>query len=389
MIRINPYRPGAGLKPMYLTGREKEVAEAERTFKALSMQIPVQSIIYSGLKGMGKTVLINKLYTMAEAEKIFCRYIEIEGKQDFVAQIVVCAQTFLREISIKRHVKHLVIKSMDSIKSLMASFAPNDNVFSLSAQEKDLYNSSSLAQSLTDVFANIGAVALKTKISLCFFIDEMHNMKSHELSALITALHRSNQMGYPIMIVGAGQPKIYKMLSEEKSYTERLFMYREVEPLSRKQSIEAIVYPAKDFNVEYTDKALSKILNITKGCPYFIQQFCWTIYNNTNGSVIQEDDVKKSIKDFFDVLDKDFFGEKYECCSEKGRDFMSAMIRCGKSPRTTSNIAKHMNGTIKGMLPIRAQLINKGLICVTERNELDFAIPEFDGFIKRKTAFIE
>lgn len=389
MIKINPYRPGAGLKPMYLAGREDEISEVGQIFDALSMQIPTQSIIYSGLRGVGKTVLINELRTIAEEKGIFCRHIEIEEKQDFIAQIATCSQTFLREVSIKERVKHLITKSIDSIKSLVISFDPNDSTFSLSMQERDLYKSNSLTQSLTDVFVNIGAVALAAETPLCFFIDEIQYMKAHELGSLIAALHRSNQMGYPLMIVGAGLPKIYKMLSEEKSYAERLFMYKEIGSLSREQSVEAIAYPVERFNVTYTDKALNKIIDITKGYPYFIQQFCQIIYNNTDSNTIDENDVNNSINDFFEVLDSGFFKVRYERCSDMDKKFIFAMVDCGELPCTISNVASNMNKTVKSISPTRAQLINKGLIYAVRHSELDFTVPEFDGFIKRQSDFLE
>lgn len=389
MIKINPYRPGAGLKPMYLAGRENEISEVRNIFDALSMQIPTQSIIYSGLRGVGKTVLINELYTIAEEKGIFCRHIEIEEKQDFIAQIAACAQTFLREISIKNRVKQLITKSIESIKSLVISFDPNDSTFSLSMQERELYKSNSLTQSLTDVFVNIGAIALATETPLCFFIDEIQYMKSHELGSLIAALHRSNQMGYPLMVIGAGLPKIYKMLSEEKSYAERLFMYKEIGSLSREQSIEAIAYPVDRFNVTYTAKALDRIIDITKGYPYFIQQFCQIIYNNIDSKTIDENDVENSINDFFEVLDNGFFKVRYERCSEMDKKFIFAMVNCGELPCTVSNIAKNMNKTVKSISPTRAQLINKGLIYAVKHSELDFTVPEFDGFIKRQSDFVE
>ena len=389
MIKINPYRPGAGLKPMYLAGREDEISEAEQIFEALSMQIPTQSIIYSGLRGVGKTVLLNELRTIAEEKGIFCRHIEIGEKQDFIAQIATCSQTFLREVSLKERVKHLITKSIDSIKSLVISFDPNDNSFSLSVQEKDLYKSNSLTQSLTDVFVNIGSVALAAETPLCFFIDETQYMKPRELGSLIAALHRSNQMGYPLMIIGAGLPKIYKMLSEEKSYAERLFMYKEIDSLSKEQSIEAIVRPAKRFNVAYTDKALDKIIDITKGYPYFIQQFCQIIYNNDSNNIINANDVIDSIDSFFEVLDGGFFKVRYERCSDMDKKFIFAMVDCGELPCTISNIASNMNKTVKSISPARAQLINKGLIYAVRHSELDFTVPEFDGFIKRQSDFLE
>lgn len=127
------------------------------------------------------------------------------------------------------------------------------------------------------MFTSVGEIAKKTETPICFFIDEIQYMKQEELGALIAALHRSNQLGYPIMIVGAGLPKIYKMLSEEKSYSERLFIYKEIGSLSVEQSKKAIEIPAEQFEVSYTPEAVEKIISITKGYPFFIQQMCHSI----------------------------------------------------------------------------------------------------------------
>ena len=230
MFKINPYRPGAGLMPTYIAGRDEDIENVKQMFEALIMNIPTQSIIFSGLRGVGKTVLINKLQNIAEEKEIFCRHIEVESRNDFISQIATCSQAFLRKVSTKEKFKHLIQKPLDAIKSLMISFNPNENTVSFSLQEKELYTSNNLTQSLTEVFVTIGETAYKTETPICFFIDEIQYMRQNELGSLIAALHRVNQLGYPIMIVGAGLPKIYKMLSEEKSYSERLFLYK-VNPL--------------------------------------------------------------------------------------------------------------------------------------------------------------
>lgn len=272
MFKINPYRPGAGLKPMYIAGRDEDIESVEQIFEALTMNVPVQSIIYSGLRGVGKTVLINKLEEIANEKEIFCRHIEVEERNDFISQLAECAQAFLRTVSAKEKFKHLIKKPLDAIKSLVVSFNPNDTTFSLSVQDRELYVSNNLTQSLTDVFTTIGETALKTETPICFFIDEIQYMKQEQLGSLIAALHRTNQLGYPVMIIGAGLPKIYKMLSDEKSYSERLFMYKQIGSLSLEQSKKAIEEPAKKFKVEYTEEAIEKIADITKGYPFFIQQ---------------------------------------------------------------------------------------------------------------------
>lgn len=236
MIKINPYRPGAGLMPVYVAGRDEDIQNVEQMFDALTLNIPTQSIIFSGLRGVGKTVLINKLQSIAEDKDIFCKHIEIEERNDFISQIAECSQSFLRKVSTKEKFKHLIQKPLEAIKSLVVSFDPGDNTFSLSVQDRALYLSNNLTQSLTDVFTSIGEAAQKAKTPICFFIDEIQYMKDKQLGALIAALHRANQLGYPVMIVGAGLPKIYKMLSDEKSYSERLFVYKQIGSLTDEQS---------------------------------------------------------------------------------------------------------------------------------------------------------
>ena len=208
MFKINPYRPGVGLMPTYLAGRDEDIRSIENLFDALTLNIPTQSVIFSGLRGVGKTVLINRLQNIAEDKGIFCKHIEVEERNDFISQLASCSQAFLRKISMVEGFRHLIQKPLDAIKSLVVSFDPNDNTFSLSLQERELYRTANLTQSLTDVFTTLGEAAYKAKTPICFFIDEIQYMKSAELGAVIAALHRANQLGYPIMIIGAGLPKI-------------------------------------------------------------------------------------------------------------------------------------------------------------------------------------
>ena len=383
MFKINPYRPGAGLMPTYIAGRDEDIANVEQMFEALVMNIPTQSIIFSGLRGVGKTVLINKLQNIAEEKDIFCRHIEVESRNDFISQIATCSQAFLRKVSTKEKFKHLIQKPLDAIKSLMISFNPNENTVSFSLQERELYTSNNLTQSLTEVFVTVGETAYKTETPICFFIDEIQYMKQNELGSLIAALHRVNQLGYPIMIVGAGLPKIYKMLSEEKSYSERLFLYKEIGSLTEEQSRKAIEEPAKKFGVSYTEKAIKEIINITKGYPFFIQQMCQVVYKNTDEKVIQDMHVKNNIDEFFELLDVGFFKSRYERCAESDKKFVFAMVKCGELPCTISNVAKNLHKSVNAISTTRAQLIGKGVIYPVRYKELDFTVPEFTGYIQR------
>ena len=387
MFKINPYRPGAGVKPQYLAGRDEDIENVTNMFTALTLNIPTQSVIFSGLRGVGKTVLINRLQEIAEEKNIFCKHIEVAERNDFISQIATCSQAFLRQISVKEKFKNLIKKPLDAIKSLVVSFDPNDNTFSLSLEEKDLYKTNNLTQSLTDVFTSLGEAAAKAEIPICFFIGEIQYIKSENLGALIAAIHRTNQLGYPIMIIGAGLPKIYKMLSEEKSYSERLFMYKEIGSLTPDESQKAIEEPAKKFNVRYSKAAVNEIIEITKGYPFFIQQLCQIVYNKMNDHLIDKELVDSSINDFFSILDVGFFKTRYERCSQSDKRFLFAMVKCGELPCTISNVAKNLHKNVNSISTIRAQLINKGIIYPIRYKELDFTVPEFDGFIRRLSEY--
>ena len=383
MFKVNPYRPGAGLKPTYLAGRDKDIQSVKQMFEALTWNIPTQSVIFSGLRGVGKTVLLNRLQEIAEDKNIFCKHIEVEERNDFISQIAVCSQSYLRQISAKEKFKSLIQKPLDAIKSLVVSFDPNENTFSLSLQERELYQSNNLTQSLTDVFTAIGEAAYKANMPICFFIDEIQYIKQEELSALIAAIHRTSQLSYPIMLIGAGLPKIYKMLSEAKSYSERLFWYKEIDSLTVKQAQQAIQEPASNFGVIYSEDATSKIIEVTKGHPFFLQQMCQIVYNNTDEKCITLRDVEKSVNEFFEVLDNGFFKVRYERCSETEKKFIFAMVKCGILPCTISNIASILEKDTTTASPVRAQLISKGIIYAVRYKELDFTVPEFDKYIQR------
>lgn len=383
MFKVNPYRPGAGLMPVYIAGRDEDIQNVSQMFDALTMDIPTQSIIFSGLRGVGKTVLINKLQSIAEEKGIFCKHIEIEERNDFISQIVECFQAFLRTVSAKEKFKHLIQKPLEAIKSLVVSFNPEDNSFSLSMQDRELYVSNNLTQTLTEVFSTIGETAQKTETPICFFIDEIQYMKQNQLGSLIAALHRANQLGYPIMIIGAGLPKIYKMLSDEKSYSERLFMYKKIDSLTDEQSEKAIEEPAKKFNIIYAHEATNKIVEITKGYPFFIQQLCKIVYDKTNKDVIELSDVENCIDEFLSSLDERFFKSRYERCAESDKKFIFAMVECGELPCTISNVAHNLNKTVGSISTTRAQLISKGIIYPVRYKELDFTVPEFSGYIQR------
>lgn len=383
MIKMNPYRPGAGLMPVYLAGRDAELQNAQNLFDALTMGIPASSVIYNGLRGVGKTVLLNKMEEIADEKNVLYEHIEIDTKSDFIVQITAACQSFLRKLSVKQRAKDFVARALETIKTLVVSFDPENQTFSLSLQEQELYKSSSLTKSLTDVFVALGKAAQSSDSAICFFIDEIQFMKKEELSALICALHRVNQLSYPMIMIGAGLPKVYKLLGDVKSYSERLFEYHVIGSLEKDQAEEAIREPASRLSVTYVDDAVEEIVRITKGYPYFIQQLCSILWDNRQENVIRKEDVDRCHEIFLEYLDTGFFRVRYERCTQNEKQFLLAMVQCGKLPCTISNVAKNLHKDVKSISPVRAQLINKGIIYAIRHSELDFTVPEFDGFLGR------
>ncbi|MBQ6735703.1 MAG: ATP-binding protein [Lachnospiraceae bacterium] len=383
MNKPNPYRPGAGLMPTYVAGRDEIVSEVSGLYEAMLAGIPVQSVIISGLRGVGKTVLINRLQAIAEEAGVFTKYIEIEEKKDFISQIASCAQAYLREAEKKEKLKNIIRKGMDAIKALSLSFDPNSGNLSLSVQDRDLYHSYNLPQSLTDVFQAIGEVAQKTEHPVCFFVDEIQYMRTEELGALISALHRSNQLGYPLIVIGAGLPKLLKMLADEKSYAERLFTYHEIGSLTEKEAELAICEPAKKIRVTYEDTAVRRIIEITKGYPFYVQQFCQIVFQRTEREIIALKDVEDAVAVYYHTLDGGFFRARYERCSDTEKEFTFAMAKCGSLPCEIAEVARILGRKTTSVSPYRAKLINKGIVYAVRHSALDFTVPEYDAFLRR------
>ena len=389
MNKPNPYRPGAGLMPVYLAGRTEEIRHAEMLLDALVSGIPTQSVIYSGLRGVGKTVLLNTIEEKAELKGILHVHFEVDAKSDFIVLINNAVKKIARSISAKVLMQDVVQNLLDALKSLVVSFNPGDGTISLSAQEKAFYLSDSLTATLTDVFVSLGEMAKRANVHICFFVDEIQFMKSEELSALIAALHRSNQLGHPIMLVGTGLPKILKSLGDAKSYSERLFEYHTIGSLDDESAKNAITEPARKLGVSYSEEAIEQVLAKTGNYPYFIQQFCKIIWEQADQDEIDAEMVEQTEKEYLRQLDEGFFRVRYERCTDNEKNFIRAMVECGALPCTIANVAKNLGSRVQSVSPVRAQLINKGIIYAVRHSELDFTVPAFDQFLKRELGLDE
>ena len=376
---INPYTPGAGVMPGYLAGRDDIIQDGKDSIYSLMNGYPRQPIIYYGLRGVGKTVLLTALNEYAIREGVLTFHFEIQEKVSLINDIILSANQTLSKISKVEKIKNIFEVAKNSLQSFTLTYTAGENSVSVEMNKK--LGEMMLQSNLVELLLNLGRLAKESKNTIVYFIDEIQYAKQNELEALITAQHRINQERLPITIIAAGLPKILVNMTESKTYAERMFAFVEISSLEYKDAKNAIVNPGKPFDITYTEEALKEIYQITEGYPYFIQQFCYLIskkYKDIDLNIVNE---MKSI--FFKELDKSFFKVRFDKCTPKEKEFMFAMINCGELSCTVANVAYILNKDLKSISLIRARLINKGLIYATRYGEMDFTIPKFDEFLKK------
>ncbi|WP_177161951.1 AAA family ATPase [uncultured Fusobacterium sp.] len=376
---INPYTPGAGVMPGYLAGRDDIIQDGKDSIYSLMNGYPRQPIIYYGLRGVGKTVLLTALKEYAIKEGVLAFHFEIQEKVSLINDIILSANQTLAKISKVEKIKNIFEVAKNSLQSFTLTYTTGENSISVEMNKK--LSEMMLQSNLVELLLNLGRLAKESKNTIIYFIDEIQYAKQNELEALITAQHRINQERLPITIIAAGLPKILVNMTESKTYAERMFAFIEISSLEYKDAKNAIVNPGKPFDITYTEEALKEIYQITEGYPYFIQQFCYLIskkYKDIDLNIVNE---MKSI--FFKELDKSFFKVRFDKCTPREKEFMFAMANCGELPCTVASVAHILNKDLKSISPIRARLINKGLIYATRYGEIDFTVPKFDEFLKR------
>ncbi|WP_369296875.1 AAA family ATPase [Acutalibacter sp.] len=384
ILNANPYTPGAGFMPAFLAGREHLLDNADMYLRSIQKRYPQQSVIYYGLRGVGKTVLLNAIEQVADNLDILNTHIEATESEKFTGRLLTALNKFAHEVSLKEAAKDLARRCSDLLKSFALTYKIEDGSIKLGINPDIELSSGVYADDLTEIFLQLGKAAQKSEDTICIFIDEAQYLKEEEIGGLIVAVHRCNQLRLPIMLFCAGLPKIKKSVGEACSYAERLFRFEEIGALSNEEATAAICEPARDFDVTFEERAVQKILEITAGYPYFIQEFCSVIWKRVDDvATIMLSDVIEAEEQFYSVLDKGFFSVRYERCSAGQKAFMTAMVKCGGGPCEISCVAKVLKKGVRTISPVRGQLISKGMIYSTGYAEIDFTVPQFDGFIRR------
>jgi predicted AAA+ superfamily ATPase len=378
----NPYAPGAGTPPPELAGRD-EILESIRI--AIRRNISGKSdsnFLLVGLRGVGKTVLLNKVEAIADDEKAITNFIEISINEPLSKTIIVTLRSALLKLDRIEQVKQAwrVLKSfIEAVK-----IKHGDTELSIDFDgEPGVADSGNLTLDLADLFVATGEAAKARKTAIVILIDEIQNMEPIELEALIMAVHRINQKKLPIMVVGAGLPNLIKLTGDAKSYAERLFKYPDIGPLNPKEAKRALVQPAEAAGVKFAEDAVDEVIKLTKGYPYFLQEWGYQAWNTSSKSPITISDIRSASQKAEENLDKNFFRSRYERLSNPQKVYLRAMAKLGTEPQKTSDIAKEIGKDSKQLSSTRDGLIEKGMIYSPEYGLAAFTVPMFDEFLKR------
>lgn len=382
--RNNPYVPGAGTPPPELAGRHEVLERAEVALSRIRHRRPSKSLIVVGLRGVGKTVLLVRFQALATREGYRAEMIEAhEGKT--LAQLLVPAlRKTLLSLSLTAAAGAKGKQALRALRSFVGTVKISWSEFEVGIEPlKGTADSGDLEVDLSDLFVAVGEAAVEKDTAIALCIDEMQYLSEKEFSALIMATHKVAQLNLPLVIVGAGLPQILGLAGESKSYAERLFDYPRVGALTQADAAIAIIEPAKAENVAYEHEAVARIIAVTKGYPYFLQQWGHEVWNLAAASPITLADVLRATDAAIAALDESFFRVRFDRCTPAEKRYLRALADLGEGPKRSGDVAERLGLKVTSLGPTRSKLIAKGMVYSPQHGETAFTVPLFDDYMRR------
>ncbi|MDR3492775.1 MAG: ATP-binding protein [Gammaproteobacteria bacterium] len=388
----NPFSPGAGTPPPELAGRSGILEDAMVALKRVKNGRAEKSMILVGLRGVGKTVLLGEIQHLAEAEGYKVTFIEAHEsrqKKTLPELLMPHLRRILFDLNRGDNVSEKAKKALRVFKSFISALKikAGDMEFSIDIDaETGEADSGDLEVDLATLFVAIGEAAKDRATAVAIIIDELQYLDEKELSAMIMAVHRVSQRSLPLILIGAGLPQLVGKAGNSKSYAERLFSYPIVGALAKEDARIALQAPVKELGVNFSLDALDEIYNITKGYPYFLQEWgyhAWNIAAN-DSSIISVDDAKNASQLSIANLDKNFFRVRFDRLTPNERKYVRALAELGRKPQRSGDIANKLGKAVEQVAPLRAQLINKGMIYSPAHGDIAFTVPLFEEFLMRE-----
>lgn len=382
----NPFAPGAGTPPPELAGR-KELRETVRiAVERVRRRRPTKSILMVGLRGVGKTVLLDRMKDDAEASGIYTMRIEAPENRSLPAVLAPQLRQALLRLSRNEQAKELANRALRALAGFATALKVKYGDIEVGLDfepEPGLADNGDLEHDLQALIEVVGEAAQTVSTAFILFIDELQYVEEEELAALITALHRAAQRKLPVSLVGAGLPQLRGRMGHAKSYAERLFDFPEIGPLPEDDARIAIAKPVADEGVEVTIGALDKIVDEAKGYPYFLQEWGKHAWDAADKSPITEEDVTRASEITIAALDESFFRVRFDRLTPSEKRYLRAMADLGPGPHRSGDIANRLDRQVTSLAPTRSQLIGKGMVWSPSHGDTAFTVPLFDEFMRR------
>jgi hypothetical protein len=382
----NPFAPGAGTPPPELAGRNDVREQVRVATERVRLGRPARSIMMVGLRGTGKTVLLDQMRRDAERSGMHTIRIEAPEGRSLPAMLAPALRLALLQLSNIEAAKNLAIRGLRALAGFVGKLKVTYSDIEVGLDfdpEPGLADNGDLEGDLAALLAQAGLAAQATSTALVLFIDELQYVPEAQLAALITALHRCAQNSLPVTLVGAGLPQLRGRMGRAKSYAERLFDFPAIGPLAPPDARRAIEEPCRQENVDIEFAAVERILAETQGYPYFLQEWGKQAWDTASHGLITLADVEKASRLAVAALDESFFRVRFDRLTLAEKNYLRAMAALGPGPHRSGDVAERLHRSVQSLGPTRSSLINKGMIWSPTHGDTAFTVPLFDEFMRR------
>jgi hypothetical protein len=382
----NPFAPGAGTPPPELAGRDELLESVSIAIARVRAGRAAKSVLLIGLRGVGKTVLLDRMRDDAEAAGVHTLRIEAPESRSLPAMLAPELRRSLLRLSREERARDLATRALRALAGFAKALKVRYRDIEVGLDfdpEPGLADNGDLEQDLGALLEAAGSAARAAGTALALFVDELQYVQEDELGAFITALHRAAQRQLPVVLIGAGLPQLRGRTGRAKSYAERLFDFTEIGPLSREAAEHAIVRPIRAEGAEISPVAVEAIIDRTQRYAYFLQEWGKHSWDAADDSPITGEDVTAASATAIAALDASFFGVRFDRLTPSEKRYLRAMAELGPGPHRSGDIAVVLGRKVTSLAPLRSQLINKGMIWSPDHGDTAFTVPLFDGFMRR------
>lgn len=381
----NPYAPGAGLRPPEFAGRDDLLRDVNIAVTRSLNGRATQNLIMVGLRGVGKTVLLNRMRREAEQAGAMTLRIEAPEDRSLPAMLAPELKSMLLKLSLQERAREHAQRALGWLAGFVKAFKAKyeDIEFSLDLAPQQGADNGDLEYDLPALIEVVAEAAQRADSAVGIFVDEMQYIAESQLAALITALHRAAQQELPVLLVGAGLPQLRANAGKAKSYSERLLLFRDVGELSVDAAKQALTVPAREEGVEYESEAIDEILRHTHCYPYFLQEWGKHTWDVATHSPILLSDVQAATPITIAGLDKSFFMVRFDRLTPAEKRYVRAMAELGAGPHRSGDIATMLDKRVESLGPVRNRVISKGMVWSPAHGDTAFTVPLFDEFMRR------